>query len=440
MGLSEPTFSFTIPSIHDDTPLDCRLYHPKPVSRDGAPSAGSGQKRGAIVAHPYAPMGGSYDDPVVGIVAGQLLKEGFVVGTFNFRGAGTSKGRTSWTGKAEMEDYIAFAGFFVHYLHGLQDPAPPSPPEAATSALPPSPGASQPALSTIQSNASAPNLPSNAHTETIGLVLGGYSYGSLILTRLPPTHQIVLRFTTPPEGSAAAEILLRAHRLALQRNELAHAERPPRGRQLAPSDALRDPRLHPHSQSHSITVGGEETDATLRRPSRESRRSIDGIRRSFDALPRPRKSFKSLRRKSSDRDHDRDRDLTTSATTPSAAGSIAASTHYLLVSPLLPPVSLFATLFARPKRGPRGESDSEDKFAAHPTLAVYGDRDFFTAARKLRQWSARLAAAPGSRFRAREVQGAGHFWHEAGVEARLKEAVRGWAADVVLGREGRAAN
>ncbi|KAK5019117.1 hypothetical protein LTR39_000581 [Cryomyces antarcticus] len=378
MGLSEPTFSFTIPSIHDDTPLDCRLYHPKPVSRDGAPSAGSGQKRGAIVAHPYAPMGGSYDDPVVGIVAGQLLKEGFVVGTFNF--------------------------------------------------------------STIQSNASAPNLPSNAHTETIGLVLGGYSYGSLILTRLPPTHQIVLRFTTPPEGSAAAEILLRAHRLALQRNELAHAERPPRGRQLAPSDALRDPRLHPHSQSHSITVGGEETDATLRRPSRESRRSIDGIRRSFDALPRPRKSFKSLRRKSSDRDHDRDRDRTTSATTPSAAGSIAASTHYLLVSPLLPPVSLFATLFARPKRGPRGESDSEDKFAAHPTLAVYGDRDFFTAARKLRQWSARLVAAPGSRFRAREVQGAGHFWHEAGVEARLKEAVRGWAADVVLGREGRAAN
>ncbi|TKA71933.1 hypothetical protein B0A49_05012, partial [Cryomyces minteri] len=342
MGLPEPTFSFTIPSIYDDVPLDCRLYHPKPVSGDGAPSAGSGEKRGAIMAHPYAPMGGSYDDPVVGAVASQLLKEGFVVGTFNFRGAGTSKGRTSWTGTAEMEDYIAFAGFFVHYLHGLQDSAPPPPLEVAALASQPSPGASQAALSTIQSNASAPNLPSSAHAETIGLVLGGYSYGSLILTRLPPTHQIVLRFAAPPEGSAAAEILLRARKLALQRNELAHAERPPRGRQLTPSDALRGPRLHPHSQSHSIAVGGEETDAALRRPSRESRRSIDGIRRSFDALPRPMKSFKSLRRKSSDRDRDRDR--TTSPTTPSAAGSIAASTHYLLVSPLLPPVSLFATL------------------------------------------------------------------------------------------------
>jgi len=38
-----------------------------------------------VVAHPYAPLGGNYDDRVVGIVADELLKEGFVVGTFNFR-------------------------------------------------------------------------------------------------------------------------------------------------------------------------------------------------------------------------------------------------------------------------------------------------------------------------------------------------------------------
>lgn len=37
------------------------------------------------MAHPYAPMGGSYDDRIVGIVIGEFLKAGWVVGTFNFR-------------------------------------------------------------------------------------------------------------------------------------------------------------------------------------------------------------------------------------------------------------------------------------------------------------------------------------------------------------------
>ncbi len=40
---------------------------------------------GAIIAHPYAPLGDSFDDPVVGIVVAALLEAGLVVGTFNFR-------------------------------------------------------------------------------------------------------------------------------------------------------------------------------------------------------------------------------------------------------------------------------------------------------------------------------------------------------------------
>jgi alpha/beta superfamily hydrolase len=84
MGLPEPTLSFTIPSIHDDTTIDARIYHPADTLAD---PFGHEQnvKRGAIVAHPYAPLGGSQDDAVVGIVASQVLKEGFVVCTFNFR-------------------------------------------------------------------------------------------------------------------------------------------------------------------------------------------------------------------------------------------------------------------------------------------------------------------------------------------------------------------
>lgn len=73
-----PTLTFTIPSIHDDIVLDCRIYHPDNLSAKW-------QKKVAIVAHPYAPLGGCYDDPVVDIVASSILKQGFVVGTFNFR-------------------------------------------------------------------------------------------------------------------------------------------------------------------------------------------------------------------------------------------------------------------------------------------------------------------------------------------------------------------
>jgi hypothetical protein len=80
MMLPEATLSFTIPSIHDDTVLDCRIYHPKNFGSDGLVI-----KRSAVIAHPYAPMGGCYDDPVVAIVGATMLEHGFVLATFNFR-------------------------------------------------------------------------------------------------------------------------------------------------------------------------------------------------------------------------------------------------------------------------------------------------------------------------------------------------------------------
>lgn len=86
----EPAYVFTIPSLHDSTPLDCRIYHPvdflstKKLSGSPAHVNGFGI-RGAIIAHPYAPLGGCYDDPVVMTVLEQMLECGFVVGTFNFR-------------------------------------------------------------------------------------------------------------------------------------------------------------------------------------------------------------------------------------------------------------------------------------------------------------------------------------------------------------------
>ena len=83
--LPPPTLSFTIPSIHDDNVLQCRIYHPACLVPNTVAGIVGWRKRGAIVAHPYAPLGGCYDDPVVDLVAATILEHGFVVGTFNFR-------------------------------------------------------------------------------------------------------------------------------------------------------------------------------------------------------------------------------------------------------------------------------------------------------------------------------------------------------------------
>ncbi len=86
MGMSDATFSFTVPSVQDNTPLDCRIFHPvhHPIaesSRDDVPHG----INGAVFAHPWAPLGGCYDDPVVHAVGNELLRAGLIVGTFNFR-------------------------------------------------------------------------------------------------------------------------------------------------------------------------------------------------------------------------------------------------------------------------------------------------------------------------------------------------------------------
>jgi hypothetical protein len=84
----EPLYCFTIPSVHDDTALNCRVYHPDTLkeANPNAPEAEAPWRtRGIVMAHPYAPMGGSYDDRVIGIVTGEFLKAGWIVGTFNFR-------------------------------------------------------------------------------------------------------------------------------------------------------------------------------------------------------------------------------------------------------------------------------------------------------------------------------------------------------------------
>ncbi|KAL9046976.1 MAG: hypothetical protein Q9206_006933 [Seirophora lacunosa] len=123
-----PTYEFYIPSIHDDTALACRIYSaPEAYFGGGSPDLETNREKpwapkGAVVAHPYSSLGGSYDDSTVLHVVSALLKRRFTVGTFNFRGVGKSGGRATWTSRAELQDYVSFVSFFMYYLSTVYPP------------------------------------------------------------------------------------------------------------------------------------------------------------------------------------------------------------------------------------------------------------------------------------------------------------------------------
>ena len=338
-----------------------------------------------------------------------------------FRGAGESKGRTSWTARPELSDYISFAGCFIYYLNNL-DPSTPC------HALEASQSRSDTTLSPIQSSINKPLECFDALDTNMVLILGGYSYGSMICTHLPNTETIVRRFASVISGSAEAEIRLRALHLSTQWNKEAKLmNEARRGRSPHVFDAFQ-------GTSHSISVGGDESEPGTRRPSRESKRSVDYIRRSVDIS----------RKKLGIRQHS-STELTESPPLEDRLvpeDMAIPATHYLLISPLLPPVSMFATMFS--KLRPHGldhqtasedslvaDSQRKEKLTSFTTLAVYGDKDFFTSQKKLRKWAEDLAGAAESRFRFREIAGAGHFWHEQGVEGKMRSTIRDWTEDIL---------
>ncbi|PYI34741.1 alpha/beta-hydrolase [Aspergillus indologenus CBS 114.80] len=324
MHLPTPTHTFTIPSLHDGLRLDCRIYHPQGQLNPGSPSCQ--RIRGAIVAHPYAPLGGCYDDPVVGFVAGELLRAGFVVGTFNFRGAGGSDGRTSWTGRPELADYASFYEFMLLYLHRLRD------------------------TRSTSSQYGEDNL------EAVQLILGGYSYGSMIASSLPHLDLIADVVRQSNHGTPMHEI---------------------------------------YQIARDLVYCSEEDK---------------------DILEQEKNTPQEMRR---------------------VAGTIQRTTvAYLLISPILPPINRFLTLFAKLSLDIGTFESSQrqsipcpqpaDQVCAHETLALYGTQDTFTSVHKLQTWSKELRQNPSSKFRSVEIDGAGHFWIEDGVRSQARDAIRNW--------------
>jgi hypothetical protein len=293
---------------------------------------------------------------------------------------------------------------------------------------------------------SPPTTPpqSNHH---ITLLLSGYSYGSLILSRLPPISEILTRFENAPHGTTAAEIILRSYRLAqestsllleLQQKQQRQPQTPPetRGRRLIPAD-LPKPRL----RASAVVVGGEETLPQERRRSRETSRGASIVRRSVEVpmriKARVRRRSSGILRPGSNGTGARE-DAKASDESVVGAGLRASaspqtsvpdvSVKYLLVSPVLPPL---AHTLVPPVSwaGLKGGVEKGTGFGALtcPTLIVWGSVDSFTSNRRLKAWVERLSktAGPGT-LRWRDFEGAGHFWREAGVMKMMTGEIGEW--------------
>ncbi|KAI0169431.1 Alpha/Beta hydrolase protein [Hypoxylon sp. FL1284] len=398
MMLPRPNLSFTLPSIHDGTKLDCRVYHP-PCLAGSVPSPW--QRNAAVVAHPYAPLGGCYDDPVVAVIASTLLRVGYVVATFNFRGASSSEGRTSWSSKPERADYMSIASFLVYYVHYLHLSDRPSSPATGSSPLP-------------------------------TLLLAGYSYGAIVTIELPPLASFLSQFASPPIHTAFADIRLRAQHLAEQQTIMATtAPASPRkslgmrigGNEDSPQQAHERPRAHSPDREERIRRGVKDLLSRSKLIHRTHESNVTGLHRESEReVPCLGKLDNLIRFRSA----------------------------YLAVSPPLGIVAGLATLnlpnllssWAKRKRGRpssatseggeagQEETEAEAKLTRDPTLAVYGDQDSFLSLKRAHEWARQLSSAEGSQFCHVEVPGAGHFWVEEGVLYELNRAVFSFASSL----------
>jgi alpha/beta superfamily hydrolase len=303
-------------------------------------------------------------------------------------------GRTSWTGRPEVDDYTSFVALFIHYINNLDMPK-------QTDAL------------AMVAQSASDDLREHRTKANPVVILGGYSYGSLILQHTPPVPTILQSFHTPAMGTAIDEIVFRARALAGQTNleGVTRAE-------AAKGERRSEQKARDHNPG--LTMGGDEISPDHRRSSRDVRRSID---RAHSLNIRTR--FRSV----SHRRREQDGLLVQGTSLPLEAMTIP-DIGYLLVSPLAAPASTFAAPALAHKVWSRSRDADQLAISRHCSFAVYGDHDAFTSAKRLREWCEEMKHQPSSQFSSVQIAGAGHFWVEAGVEEMLKAALSGWEADV----------
>ena len=338
-----------------------------------------------------------------------------------YRGAADSKGSTSWTGRPEKEDYTSFAGFMVYYLQQLQ----PKDDLKRLSTIVSARTSRIDGLEPLTSASETPSPRNSSRSSNVTLLLSGYSYGFLILSRLPPVADMLGRFEAAPRGTTAAEIILRAYRLAKESRstlEVKQALPQSRGRRLTPADATK-PRLH----ASPVIVGGEETPPQERRRSRETSRGANIVHRGVEVplriKARMRRRSSGVRPGTGHGPMQSDENITTGSSTPVPGVRVM----YLLISPVLPPI---AHTLVPPASwtGLRGGADKSTGVGSTtcPTLAVWGSIDSFTSNRRLKAWAERLSKLGPAAFKGVDFEGAGHFWREQGVMRSMTEAIENW--------------
>ena len=114
------------------------------------------------------------DDKALGLTAICLSRGAHQSrGESNSGDCSRSSSRTSWTGEAEVMDYISFVGAFMEYLR-------------------------------LKAQTRGVDDPSKIKYD---VVLAGYSYGALMTMRLPPVLDILQRFDDAAMGSVELRIM-----------------------------------------------------------------------------------------------------------------------------------------------------------------------------------------------------------------------------------------
>ncbi|KAF9182720.1 hypothetical protein BGZ51_004486 [Haplosporangium sp. Z 767] len=194
-----------IPSKNDGCMLEVCLSIPTTVNSQ--PTAYTG----VVISHPYGPLGGSYNNNVVGAMlqwfetyplhakdqnnasssnSGSSVPLACVICAFNFRGCGKSKGKTSWFGEAERDDYQTIIDFLQSGSH-LGSSRLENAQQKPLSSTGTSPWNGK-VYDETGREIDPPRLPFLSR-----FILSGYSYGGMIASTIPPP----LRNPSSPKGA-----------------------------------------------------------------------------------------------------------------------------------------------------------------------------------------------------------------------------------------------
>ncbi|KAI6246698.1 hypothetical protein HI914_04675 [Erysiphe necator] len=408
-ALPEPALSFLIPSQHDALNIQCRVYHPDLFLSESLTQPSYLNQRAVIIAHPYAVLGGSMDDRIVSQIALICLREGYIVGTFNFRGAGESEGSTSWQSKPEQNDYMSVIGFMTYYLHYLSLPQLQQINQLQSDVdHVPIHNICDPQKFELNDSLDKDQL-NTWKTSRTRLLLAGYSYGALITMSLPATIQSILEpFEEPLVNSTHGRIRQKARDLAKQQISstkgpmyLSNQDQPQKSMSIVaqgpgecPYDSWLDSRLSYSSPKNSMNSGSFTFQQNYRSENSSDYSPFYESNKLNETLPQIK-----------------------------IAGSIDVA--YLLVSPIQGIICDLLTFWSfKPWRQRNSLTDRDIKLKLSPTLAIYGEGDFYVSAKSIQDWAEKLAVPDigqeTNQFKYVEISGAGHFWNN-------ESATRLWA-------------